>query len=120
MLGRPMSKGIDTRPIQAPRCVRNVSGELPTKKKGLTASRRKSFRSNWPRRDLNPHGGYPPRDFKSRASAIPPLGLRIDAGRATRPILWYRRAPLRPTGRRPWARHAADNATHSPDNGPAA
>ena len=23
----------------------------------------------WPRRDSNPHGGYPPRDFKSRASA---------------------------------------------------
>ena len=23
----------------------------------------------WPRRGSNPHGGYPPRDFKSRASA---------------------------------------------------
>ena len=29
---------------------------------------------NWPRRESNPHGGCPPLDFKSRASAIPPLG----------------------------------------------
>ncbi len=38
-------------------------------KKGLTTARRKSLSCNWPERGSNPHGGFPPRDFKSRASA---------------------------------------------------
>ena len=33
----------------------------------------------WPRRESNPHEDYSPRDFKSRASAIPPLGPRLPA-----------------------------------------
>jgi hypothetical protein len=34
----------------------------------------------WPRRDSNPHERLSPRDFKSRASAIPPLGLPMPVG----------------------------------------
>ena len=43
--------------------------------------------SIWPRRGSNPHEGYPSGDFKSPASAIPPLGpvkacdcMRLHAG----------------------------------------
>lgn len=32
---------------------------------------------NWARRDSNPHAGYPTRDFKSLASAIPPLARGV-------------------------------------------
>jgi hypothetical protein len=33
----------------------------------------------WPRRESNPHASYPALDFKSKASAIPPLG-RLTTG----------------------------------------
>ena len=35
---------------------------------------------NWPRRDSNPHGSFPPEDFKSSVSAIPPRGLQCNVG----------------------------------------
>ena len=59
----------------SPMCVRNVSDRRRRTKKGLAAKCRKSLSGKWLRRGSNPHGGYPPQDFKSCASAIPPLGL---------------------------------------------
>ena len=73
----------------------------------------------WPRRDSNPHAPNGTRDFKSRASAIPPLGRPAVAdaasvGSALKPTPWSLRrrgrCPRRsaqhhhPAGRRPGLR----------------